>query len=192
MWIVWGTRTSTELVPDGARVERVCDACGTRAMFYERRAVRTFELYFIPAFDYRRERVMACGACGVLFRTDEQGVPDASTSAGWERALANAGETAMDALASARDAVAPAARAAAAMASEALSSASAALGPAAQRASQGLGGAVARLRAEVEGQRAPRPSESDADHEATPVDPEKEALLKRFAELEARMKKREG
>jgi|GEM_PF-5280847 len=41
MWIVCGTQTRTERVPEGLRVERDCDACGEIAMFYEQRVSRT-------------------------------------------------------------------------------------------------------------------------------------------------------
>ena len=41
-------------------------------MFYERRAVSTVQLYFLDVADYRSRLVMACGACGALFGTDDK------------------------------------------------------------------------------------------------------------------------
>ena len=42
-------------------------------MFYERRAMTKLQLYFIDILDYGKRRVMACGACGELYATDELG-----------------------------------------------------------------------------------------------------------------------
>ena len=41
-------------------------------MFYERRAVSSVQLYFLDVADYRSRLVMACGACGALFGTDDK------------------------------------------------------------------------------------------------------------------------
>ena len=41
-------------------------------MFYERRATSTFQLYFLDIYEYKSRIVMACGACGTLFATDER------------------------------------------------------------------------------------------------------------------------
>lgn len=78
MWVVFGTKVTTERVPNGRRVERHCDKCGELAMFYERRAMTKLQLYFIDILDYGKRRVMACGACGELYATDELG--DATSS----------------------------------------------------------------------------------------------------------------
>jgi len=73
MWFVIGTKQKTERVPNGRQVERRCSSCGEVAMFYERRAVSTFQLYFLDVVDYRSRIVMACGACGTLYGTDDLG-----------------------------------------------------------------------------------------------------------------------
>jgi hypothetical protein len=79
MWLVLGTKEKTERVPNGRQVERHCSACGERAMFYERRATSTFQVYFLDVVDYGSRIVMACGACGVLYATDEAGTRERST-----------------------------------------------------------------------------------------------------------------
>jgi hypothetical protein len=75
MWIIFGTDVKTTRVPGGARAERHCDQCGESATFYEKEVKATFQLYFLPIFDYRRHRVMACGCCGACYATDELGAP---------------------------------------------------------------------------------------------------------------------
>ncbi len=71
MWIVFGNKEKTERVPGGAVVQRHCDQCGETAMFYERKATSVFQVYFIDVVDYGSRTVMACGACGALYATDE-------------------------------------------------------------------------------------------------------------------------
>jgi hypothetical protein len=71
MWLVLGTKEHTERVPNGRQVERLCSECHETAMFYERRATSTIQLYFIDVVDYRSRTVMACGACGALYATDD-------------------------------------------------------------------------------------------------------------------------
>jgi hypothetical protein len=71
MWIVFGNKEKTERVPGGSVVQRHCEQCGETAMFYERQAVSTFQIYFIDILDYGKRTVMACGACGALYATDE-------------------------------------------------------------------------------------------------------------------------
>ena len=71
MWLVLGTKEKTERVPNGRQVEHRCTACGEVAMFYERRATSTFQLYFIDIVDFKSRIVMACGACGMLYATDD-------------------------------------------------------------------------------------------------------------------------
>ena len=77
MWIVFGTKVDTRRVPGGLKVERACDQCGETATFYEKEVTSTFNLYFIPVFDYRRHRVMSCGCCGACYATDELGAQPA-------------------------------------------------------------------------------------------------------------------
>lgn len=72
MWFIIGTKEKTERVPNGRRLECRCSQCGETAMFYERRAVSTVQLYFLDVADYRSRLVMACGACGALFGTDDK------------------------------------------------------------------------------------------------------------------------
>jgi hypothetical protein len=73
MWLLIGTKDKTERVPGGKQVERRCSHCGEVAMFYERHLVSTFQLYFLDVVDYASRTVMACGACGTLYATDEVG-----------------------------------------------------------------------------------------------------------------------
>ena len=79
MWLVIGTKEKTERVPNGRRVERRCSQCGEVAMFYERRAISTFQVYFLDLVDYASRAVMVCGACGTLYATDDAGPPEPST-----------------------------------------------------------------------------------------------------------------
>jgi len=76
MWIVFGNKLKSERVPNGKRVERHCESCGETAMFYERTSSTKFSLYFIEILEYGKRRVMACGACGELYATDELGPPE--------------------------------------------------------------------------------------------------------------------
>lgn len=78
MWIVFGNKEKTERVPGGAAVQRHCDQCGETAMFYERKATSVFQIYFIDVVDYGARTVMACGACGALYATDEVSKPSLS------------------------------------------------------------------------------------------------------------------
>lgn len=71
MWLVLGTKEHTERIPNGRQVERLCSECHETAMFYERRATSTIQLYFIDVVDYRSRTVMACGACGALYAADD-------------------------------------------------------------------------------------------------------------------------
>jgi hypothetical protein len=70
-------------------------------MFYERVASTKFSLYFIELLEYGKRRVMACGACGELYATDELGpaevsAPEKVMSAA-EKAGAQIGAAAKDA-----------------------------------------------------------------------------------------------
>lgn len=71
MWIVLGTKEKTERVPSGRQFQSQCQACGEVAMFYERRATSTLQLYFLDIVDYGTRLVMACGACGTLYATGD-------------------------------------------------------------------------------------------------------------------------
>ncbi|AKU94037.1 hypothetical protein AKJ09_00701 [Labilithrix luteola] len=75
MWVVIGTKEKTERVPGGRQVERHCSECGETAMFYERRATSTLQLYFLNVYEFKSRHVMACGACGALYATDEVSSP---------------------------------------------------------------------------------------------------------------------
>jgi hypothetical protein len=81
MWIVFGTKDASRRVPNGATVTRHCDACGETAVFYEKDKTSTFRLYFIDVFDYKKSRVMECGACGASYGTDELGDTDWTAAA---------------------------------------------------------------------------------------------------------------
>ncbi len=72
MWFIIGTKDKTDRVPNGRKLECRCSQCGEVAMFYERRAVSTVQFYFLDVADYRSRLVMACGACGALFGTDDK------------------------------------------------------------------------------------------------------------------------
>lgn len=71
MWLVLGTKEKSERVPNGRKFESRCQACGEVAMFYERRMTSTFQLYFLDVVDYGSRLVMACGACGTLYATND-------------------------------------------------------------------------------------------------------------------------
>jgi hypothetical protein len=85
MWIILGNKVQTQRVPDGRKVERQCTACGETAMFYEREVSKSFRLYFVSLFNYETQRVMACGACGAHYATDELGRPLSSNTPADER-----------------------------------------------------------------------------------------------------------
>lgn len=70
-WVVLGLKRATERVPGGAQLVRRCDGCHEETTFYEKEIKSTFRLYFVDVFDFDRDRVMACGACGAAFVTDE-------------------------------------------------------------------------------------------------------------------------
>lgn len=70
-WVVLGLKRATERVEGGAQLVRRCDGCHEETTFYEKEIKSTFRLYFIDVFDFNRDRVMACGACGAAFVTDE-------------------------------------------------------------------------------------------------------------------------
>jgi len=84
VWIVFGIKEASRRVPGGARVTRHCESCREEATFYEKDRTSTFRLYFIDVFDYRKNRVMECGACGAQYATDELGASsvDLPTSIG--------------------------------------------------------------------------------------------------------------
>jgi hypothetical protein len=85
MWIILGNKVQTQRVPGGRKVERQCSTCGEIAMFYEREVSKSFRLYFVNLFNYETQRVMACGACGEHYATDELGRPLESDTPAEER-----------------------------------------------------------------------------------------------------------
>jgi len=180
VWIIIGHRTKTERVPDGLVVERRCTSCGERAKFYERKAVRTFRLYLLDVFDYDSQRVMACGACGAHYATDEHGEPSRESASGWQNALASAAGQVKDAAQKAGDALAPAWEQASDNARDLLDDARDGLAPLARKASAEVGDAFRRLRVE---------DEPELPESAREKDPLKADVLRRFEELERRMKK---
>ncbi|RZO64310.1 MAG: zinc-ribbon domain-containing protein [Sandaracinaceae bacterium] len=193
VWIVLGRRTKTERIPGGVTVERRCTSCGETATFYERRAKRTFTLYFLEVFDYDEQRVMACGACGTLYATDEHGAPTAETAAGWQSALEDAASSVSTAAKNAGRALGPWLEQAKENVRELYDDATETVAPLAKRAGEGLGEAAKRVTERRPGPDEARDAPGDDDRpewEREP-DPEKAALLKRFAELEARTE-REG
>jgi hypothetical protein len=79
-------------VPGGARVARVCESCGEESTFYEKDRTSTFRLYFIDVFDYRKNRVMECGACGAQYATDELGTSNVDLPTSIGKKLEEGGE----------------------------------------------------------------------------------------------------
>ncbi|MCB9660539.1 MAG: hypothetical protein H6726_23040 [Sandaracinaceae bacterium] len=73
VWVVLGLKRATERVPGGAQLQRRCESCQEDTTFYEKELKSTFRLYFLDVFDFNRDRVMACGACGACYVTDEVG-----------------------------------------------------------------------------------------------------------------------
>lgn len=186
MWVIIGHRTKTERVPDGLAVDRRCGSCGEETTFYERRAVRTFRVYFVDVFDYSSQRVMACGACGALFATDEHGRPSEETAEGWKHALSSAADSVGSAVSKAGDALGPMLERASENARDVFEEAS----PLAKRAGASISDALRRLRREL-GDTGDDDDDEDLPESAREEDPEKAAVLKRFEELEARMKEKE-
>lgn len=196
VWVVIGHRVRSERVPDGLAVERECASCGEVATFYEREAVKSFRLYFLDVFDYDTQRVMACGACGTLYATDELGEPSAATAGGWRDALSSAASQVSSAARKAGAAIAPTLEQAGENARELFDGAREGLGPMARRASDEVGDAFRRLRVEDDGVRdldedEPRSKRKKERREKAEweleTDPEKRAVLKRFAELEKKL-----
>ena len=92
MWIVFGTKDASRRVPNGAQVTRHCDSCGETSVFYEKDRTSTFRLYFIDVYDYKKSRVMECGACGAHYATDELGSHEVPWSTTVEKKLHQGGE----------------------------------------------------------------------------------------------------
>ena len=82
MWIILGNKVKTQRVAGGRKLERQCPSCGEVAMFYEREVTTSFRVYFVSIFNYETQRVMACGACGDHYATDELGRPPAGEPPG--------------------------------------------------------------------------------------------------------------
>lgn len=204
VWVVIGHRVRSERVPDGLAVERECVTCGEVATFYEREAVKSFRLYFVDVFDYETQRVMACGACGTLYATDELGKPTDATAGGWRDALSSAASQVSSAARKAGAAIAPTLEQAGENARELFDGAREGLGPIARRAGDEVGDAFRRLRIEDDGvhdldaeeaDEAPRPRKKKRREKAEwelETDPEKRAVLKRFAELEKKLEDSDG
>lgn len=98
MWIILGNKAETRRVEGGRKVERQCSSCAETAMFYEREVTKSFRLYFVSLFNYETQRVMACGACGALYATDELGRPMTSDTPDDERQKGTVLGTVKDAL----------------------------------------------------------------------------------------------
>ena len=71
VFLIFGDKHRTELVPGGLTVTRECSKCGARASFRERRVSKQFRVYFIDMFTHDTHHVLECGACGTTFVTDE-------------------------------------------------------------------------------------------------------------------------
>ncbi|MCB9595857.1 MAG: hypothetical protein H6719_24260 [Sandaracinaceae bacterium] len=202
VWIIIGRGTKTEPVEGGLSLERECPSCAQVSRFRERKAVKTFRLYMLDVFDYDEQRVMACGACGTLYATDELGRPSHETASGWRGALADAAAQVTDAVGKAGVALGPAAQKAGEALGPAWERASEnardlfgeareGIAPLAKKASESVGDALRRLRAEVGDHDDDEDRDDDADvpESARETDPEKAAVLRRFEELERKMKK---
>lgn len=203
VWIVIGQGTKTELVEGGLRVERECASCGEIATFRERKAVKSFRLYMIDVFDFEEQRVMACGACGALFATDELGRPSADTASGWRGALSSAAAQVGEAVGKAGEALGPAAQKAGEALGPAWDRASEnardlfdeareGLGPLAKKAGESVGDALRRLRAAAEGEEHDELADDDRPESERETDPEKAAVLRRFEALEKKLKREKG
>ncbi len=187
VWVIIGHRTRTERVEDGLAVERECASCGELATFYERRAIRTFRLYFLDVFDYDKQRVMACGACGALYATDDHGAPSSETAQGWQSALSDAAGSLTDAATKAGAAIAPMLQQAGERTRDMLEDARDGFAPLARKATEEIGDAFRKLR--IEGDEVRDLDDEDLPESEREKDPEKAAVLRRFEELEKRMKK---
>ena len=194
VWVIIGHRVKTERVQDGLAIEQECTSCGEVATFHERRAVRTFRLYFLDVFDYDKQRVMACGACGALYATDDLGAPSQETAEGWRHALASAAGSLTDAATKAGAALGPLLGRAGENARGIFDEAREGIAPLAKKAGAELGDAFRKLRIQGDDVRelddAGDPS-GDLPESALEKDPEKAAVLRRFEELEKRMKQNE-
>lgn len=183
VWIIIGHRTRTERIEGGLAVERECASCGEAATFYERRAIRTFRLYFLDVFDYDKQRVMACGVCGALYATDDHGAPSEETAKGWQGALSSAAGSVTDAATRAGAAIAPMLQQASENARDMFEDAREGLAPLARKATEEIGDAFRRIRIEGDDE-----DDEDLPESAREKDPEKAAVLRRFEELEKRLK----
>lgn len=81
VWIVFGTKEESRRVPGGASVVRECPSCHEVTTFYEKDMTSTLRLYFIDVYDYKKHRVMQCGACGAHYATDEVHAEDKDDAA---------------------------------------------------------------------------------------------------------------
>lgn len=71
MFIIFGDKHRTEIVPDGLRIHRQCPKCNQEALFLERVVSRQFRLYFVEMFTHDTHHVLECSACKTTFVTDE-------------------------------------------------------------------------------------------------------------------------
>src|ERR1043165_5657887 len=71
MFIIFGDKHRTELVPGGLQVHRQCPKCGQEALFVERVVSQQFRLYFVEMFTHGTHHVLECAACKTTFVTDE-------------------------------------------------------------------------------------------------------------------------
>jgi hypothetical protein len=181
-------RGRTERVPGGGRTERRCERCGSSSTFRERRGVGA--LAWTGRFDPHRHRVLGCGACGALVATDALGPPAPLLARTFTEAapLPVAPEEVTPDPAAPPEVVA--------QAGQAVDEAAEVVKEAAEEARKGLGqvwstltGAPERPGSEAPGPPDEPPPRARAAWESEP-DPEKRALLRRFAELEAQSKKR--
>lgn len=190
-------------IEGGVSLERECGACGEVARFEERRASSSYRRYLLDGVDVEAHRVMACGECGALFATDELGRPSEEAASGWRAVLSQVGEAVGKAggalgpaAQKAGEAIGPAWDRASENARELFEEAKDGIGPMAKRAGESVSDALRRLRASIEDGGAEdddddEPEEEDDRPESERErDPEKAAVLRRFEELERKMKNR--
>lgn len=70
MWLFIGTGEKLEAVAGGRELERVCEKCQRKTMFYERKVTQRVSVYFLDLFAHSPRHIMACGACGAGFAVD--------------------------------------------------------------------------------------------------------------------------
>jgi hypothetical protein len=103
MWIVFGNKSQLTWVPNGQKVDGHCTVCHQPTTFYEKQITKTFRLYFVDIFDYRRHRVMACGRCDAYYATDELGPPSNPLMEDLTEGVSKAGDYAKRAVSATRE-----------------------------------------------------------------------------------------